>query len=156
MPKGRFHLSVCQVNSNDTDSKLELDTGNNVIYLKAESNELRSEWVRAIRAAKKEADKSLQQNKLQSNINFSSTANKNTGNQLNSLENKLVNKINSLSFTVEKLFTNNEKFNKIIQIDNSNTELNKIYSDYKVLINIYLYFLLFRLMLIQFLFKLKS
>ena len=150
MPKGRFHLSVCQINSNDTDSKLELDTGNNVIYLKAESNEIRSEWVRGIRAAKKEADKSIQQNKLPNNINFSHSANNCIVNQINSLEleqennnnnnnnniveDKLVTKINNLSYTVEKLFTNNEKFAKIIQINNSNTEMNKIYSDYKVLL----------------------
>ena len=139
-PKGRIHLGVCQVITSEGENKIELDTGINVIYLKSETKELKDEWMKAFRLAKKDSD-----NKQQVNVNRDQQANNNNLNSLrgenaaefnsqrNSVmtEDKLLCKINQLNNKVDKIISNNEKFSKILQ-NNSNPELNKLLNEYNV------------------------
>jgi hypothetical protein len=144
-PRGRIHLGVCQINSGDGETKIELDTGINVIYLKAESKEIKEEWVKAFRNAKKESENKQgainKENQINQNLNsFRGEINQNFMNagELNShrnallTEDKLLSKINQTKQVIEKLDTNNRKFEKLKDKGDLSPELIKLYSDYKV------------------------
>src|SRR5689334_6602717 len=68
-PKGSIHLGICQVNTN-VDTKFELDTGINIVYIKAETKEVRDDWVKALKAAKRDAENKLQNEKGNFGVNL--------------------------------------------------------------------------------------
>ena len=137
-PRGRIHLSVCKINSQPNDAKIELDSGISVLYLKAESIELKELWVKALKAAKKEAENktikenqnltslantpvplveknfnSLNYNSVQARIEMNEVYPNNYNTYRSTIdEDKLLKKINSLSTAVNSLENNNENLNK--------------------------------------------
>jgi hypothetical protein len=144
-PRGRFHLAVCQIIEGESDIKFEIDTGVNIVYIKAENKDVRDQWIQALKVAKLDGE-----NKMQSNFNFNASvnsinmsnvnsfnSNKNDGSEFgtnrNSLvtEDKLLRKINSISKSVEKLMSDNENFNRIVN-RSANPELTRMLKDYKV------------------------
>jgi hypothetical protein len=98
-PKGRIHLTVALLNeSPEDDTKFEIDTGISIVYLKAETKELKQEWVQAIKKSKFEnVAESL--NKPENMIPIDYGTNRNS---LNS-DDKLIRKISDIRFAVEKL-----------------------------------------------------
>lgn len=155
-PKGRIHLSVCQINPCETENRFEIDTGTAIIYVRADSKELRNEWVKALQKAKREVDNKAQANLL--NLNNSLNMSNNLTNLLsvrgennidfstsrNSVmtEDKLLKKINIVSQSVNKLLKDNTKFSDLIQKtkhSNSNStlpDLEKLNSDYQNDVNV--------------------
>jgi hypothetical protein len=140
-PKGKIHLAVALLNQTNDDFKLEIDTGLNVIYIKAESKEVKDEWVRAIKLAKLEGD-----NKLHGNI-FALNSNTNRDNYKSDLENnynvtnknsmitedKLLKKINYISKTADKLFNDNSSITRIINLsENYSPEMMKVVKENSV------------------------
>jgi hypothetical protein len=98
-PRGRIHLAVALVNeSPEDDTKFEIDTGLAILYLKAETKELKQEWIQAIKKSKVEGNNQ----DLSKNENFISV---DYGTQRNSLggDDKLIRKISDIRFGVEKL-----------------------------------------------------
>lgn len=140
-PKGKIHLAVALLNQTNDDFKLEIDTGLNVIYIKAESKEVKEEWVRAIKLAKLEGD-----NKLQGNI-FGLNNNTNRDNYRSDLdfsnsvsnrnsmitEDKLLKKITYISRTAEKLSNDNSSITRIINSsENFSPEMMKVVKENSV------------------------
>jgi hypothetical protein len=158
-PKGRIHLGICQINSTD-DTKFELDTGINVVYMKAENKELRDEWVKALKSAKREAENKIQNEKNNIGVNLLNNSLNNVGNSIrlennplefstsrNSImtEDKLLKKINTMHNGVEKIMRNNEKFGNIFNNNNGiNNEFREIYNSYKVILVFYENFLILK------------
>jgi hypothetical protein len=152
-PKGRFHLGVCQINFPVIENRFEIDTGLNIIYLKANNKVDKDEWTRCLKAAKREAD-----NKLVSNYDTNTPNNFNTPNNYNSnftqnikneaefssnrnsfiVEDRLLKKANSASITANNLLNYNKKFSEILERMEKTEkskflqELKKLNSDYNV------------------------
>jgi hypothetical protein len=160
-PRGRLHLSVCQINFNPNDTKFELDSGIAVLYLKAESVEVRDMWLKALKNAKKEAEnRTLRENQNlivgkdkqnEDNLNIKILNNENNfepspvkaefqdlfpnnynTNRSSITEDKLLTKISSLNLAVNSLEKNNEFFSDYIKKKNNNLDLENILKEYKV------------------------
>jgi hypothetical protein len=124
-PKGKIHLSVSQLNQTNDELKFEIDTGLNLIYIKAASKETKDEWIRAIKLAKLEGENKLQLNIFASNNDNNKELNKNdleyASNQTNKhsviTEDKLMKKINLISRTVDTLAKDNNNMMTILNIN---------------------------------------
>lgn len=130
-PKARVHLGVCQINSPENENKIEIDTGISTIFIKAEDKTQKDQWLKALRAAKRESENKIQNtmlnlNNSMNNLNFSQNMNLqnsvrydnyDSSTNRNSVitEDKLLRKINSVSGSTSKLFNDNKKFNEILE-----------------------------------------
>jgi hypothetical protein len=157
-PRGRLHLSVCQINFQPNDTKLELDSGIAVLYLKAQSVEERDRWLKALKKAKKDAEnRILRDNQniviaddkpgedlpnLKNENNFEPSPvkaefhdlfpnNYNT-NRSSLTEDKLLTKIYSLSLALNSLEKNNDSLTQYVSRKNSDGDLESILKEYKV------------------------
>ena len=153
-PKGRFHLSVCQINVIDSENRFDIDTGLTIIYLKASNKELNDDWAKAFKAAKRDADIKLQSSQT-NNFNTSNihdtNLNQNLNNNMNfdaeyysnrnciTQEDRLLTKANLASSTASNLLIYNKKFSEIIQLMEKNDkskfiqDLKNLNSDYNVI-----------------------
>jgi hypothetical protein len=134
--KGKIHLSVSQLNSTTDPLKLEIDTGLNVIYIRASTKELKDEWIRALKLAKLDGDNKMHSNftnPFNNSMNFknieslkndlSNSQNSNRNSMIT--EDKLMKKINIIFRTVEKIAKDNLDVSKIIT-SSDNPELSKL------------------------------
>jgi hypothetical protein len=97
-PRGRIHLAVALVNeSPEDDTKFEIDTGLAIVYLKAETKELKQEWIQAIKKSKFEGSQEANKNENLIPVDY--------GTNRNSLgsDDKLIRKISDVRFGIEKL-----------------------------------------------------
>jgi hypothetical protein len=98
-PRGRIHLAVALLNeSPEDDTKFELDTGVSIVYLKADSRELKREWIQAIKKAKLDSESG---NKVAENlipVDYEGTGR----NSLGCDDDKLIRKISDIKFTVDR------------------------------------------------------
>ena len=68
-PTGRIHLSVSNINPTNNDFRFEIDTGTTVFYLRAQTKEIKDEWIKALRIAKFESDSKIINNTFNNIIN---------------------------------------------------------------------------------------
>jgi len=134
-PKGKIHLAVSQLIQTNDPLKFEIDTGLNILYIKAFSTDIKDEWIRAIKLAKLEGE-----NKTPGNMfNLSNGSyNKNEidyHSNKNSMitEDKLLKKINLLSKTAEKLSNDNAGISRILNLtDHNSNELRRLLKENNV------------------------
>jgi hypothetical protein len=145
-PKARIHLSVAQINSTPEDLKFEIDCGMNILYVKAETKEIKDTWIKALRLAKLEGDKNT--NNLNSgnfqlqnfNTNHSKLVNENDFNSCNNSpigDDRILKKINYCVLSSERIMLLNENLNNFIN-NGGNHDLHKIYENLKVMLNLIL------------------
>lgn len=69
-PAGRIHLSVSNINPTNNDFRFEIDTGTSLFYLRAQTKEIKDEWIKALRIAKFESDSKIINNTFNNNNNI--------------------------------------------------------------------------------------
>ena len=61
MPRGKIHLGLSTIINDENNDFFEINTGSNVIFLKAQTKEERNKWVIALTKAKLEGEKSIRE-----------------------------------------------------------------------------------------------
>ena len=61
LPRGKIHLGLSSIVNDENNDFFEINTGSNVIFLKAKTKEERNKWVTALTKAKLEGEKSIRQ-----------------------------------------------------------------------------------------------
>ena len=61
LPRGKVHLGLATIINDEKNDYFEVNTGSNIFFLKAENNEMREKWVRALTKAKIEGEKSIRE-----------------------------------------------------------------------------------------------
>ena len=98
-PKGKIHLGISTVVAEDNDLYFEINTGSNIFYMQAHTQEERDKWIQAIKFGKLEGEKQI---KNITNLNF-----------------------DIINSGFSKLQINNETFQSLISKTEKNTQLYK-------------------------------
>ena len=61
LPRGKIHLGLSSIVNDENNDFFEINTGSNIIFLKAKTKEERNKWVTALTKAKLEGEKSIRQ-----------------------------------------------------------------------------------------------
>jgi hypothetical protein len=61
MPRGKIHLGLSTIINDESNDFFEINTGSNIIFLKANTKEERSKWVAALTKAKIEGERSIRE-----------------------------------------------------------------------------------------------
>ena len=61
MPRGKIHLGLSTIINDENNDYFEINTGSNIIFLKAQTKEERNKWITALTKAKLEGEKSIRQ-----------------------------------------------------------------------------------------------
>lgn len=143
-PKGRIHLSVASISANSDDLKFEIDCGLSIVYMKAETKELRDDWVKALKKAKFEAEHKMANKQNDSMVNITLNEEKDciTNNRsLMQCDDKMLRKINLLYGSLDKLKSNTDLFSMYLKktfgsnnVKTLNNKLGRIFDNYKVII----------------------
>ncbi len=67
-PRGRIHLGISTINYEENDAYIEINTGSNLFYIQAHSDEEKNNWLNAIKLAKFEGEKQLRNSNTINNI----------------------------------------------------------------------------------------
>ena len=57
MPRGKIHLGLSSIINDENNDFFEINTGSNIIFLKAKTKEERQKWITALTKAKLEGEK---------------------------------------------------------------------------------------------------
>ena len=61
LPRGKIHLGLSTIINDENNDFFEINTGSNIIFLKAKTKEERQKWITALTKAKLEGEKSIRQ-----------------------------------------------------------------------------------------------
>ena len=61
LPRGKIHLGLSVINTEEDSDVIIINTGSNIFYVKAENKEEKDKWVRALKLAKLEGEKSIRE-----------------------------------------------------------------------------------------------
>ena len=61
LPRGKIHLGLSTITNDENNDFFEINTGSNIIFLKAKTKEERNKWVTALTKAKLEGEKTIRQ-----------------------------------------------------------------------------------------------
>ena len=100
-PKGKIHLGISTIVAEDNVLFFEINTGSNIFYMQAHSQEERDKWIQAIKFGKLEGEKQIK-NITNSNSNLN---------------------IDIISNGLNKLEMNNETFKELIEKTNNNKNI---------------------------------
>ena len=106
-PKGRIHLGISTIISEENNVFFEINTGSNIFFFKAHSQEERDNWLQAIKISKLEGENQI---KNSANINIKSS---------NSYNNTSPN-LDSLSIAITKLTIDNQTLQDLINKTSEN------------------------------------
>ena len=99
-PRGRIHLGISTINYEENDTYIEINTGSNLFYIQAHSEEEKKNWLNAIKLAKFEGEKQLRN---ANNINNIDNINNNV-----SIDNE------KLKFVITQLDMDNQSFDNLM------------------------------------------
>ena len=133
-PKGRIHIGITNIMSNDEELTFELDTGTSILYFKAETMEEKNKWVCELKKAKLAAQrdgKSIPPNVVINESEINKNRNINSSSNSVVTEDKIIRKINFALQTTEKLKEYQTQLDdEISKIDKNNNIIN-IYDNMK-------------------------
>ena len=61
LPRGKVHLGLASIIDDEKNDYFEINTGSNIFFLKAENPEMRDKWLRALKKAKIEGEKTIRE-----------------------------------------------------------------------------------------------
>ena len=99
-PRGRIHLGISTINYEENDAYIEINTGSNLFYIQAHSDEEKKNWLNAIKLAKFEGEKQIR--------------NSNNVNNIDNINNNVSIDYEKLQFLITKLDMDNQSFDNLM------------------------------------------
>ena len=99
-PRGRIHLGISTINYEENDAYIEINTGSNLFYIQAHSEEEKKNWLNAIKLAKFEGEKQIR--------------NSNNVNNIDNINNNVSIDYEKLQFLITKLDMDNQSFDNLM------------------------------------------
>jgi collagen type IV alpha-3-binding protein len=132
-PKGRIHLSLANISSEDDNLRIDIETGITTIAIKAKDKTEKDEWLSNLKKAKFQSDNNNKVNKDEDN-NFNNFIERTSITD----DNKLIKKVSNMNNFLNKIKRNNDSLKEFInKNDPENVTLKNTLANYQViLINI--------------------